>query len=413
MPKKVEELSAKAVRDLTAPGFYAVGGVAGLHLQVQSALSRSWVLRVKVGAKRRDMGLGAFPDVTLAQAREAAREARAKVRQGVDPVEESRAVRSKLRAEQAAALTFDECAARFMKAQAAGWRNPKHAQQWENTLRTYASPVLGSLLVRDVELSHVLAVLEPIWLTKTETASRVRGRMEQVLDWATARAYREGLNPARWRGHLDKLLPAPSKVAKVEHHDALPVGDIGAFMGKLRAAAGMGARALEFAILTAARSGEVRGARWDEIDMAAAVWTVPAERMKAGKEHRVPLSAAALALLEALPRMAGNPLVFPAVRGGTLSDMTLAAVLRRMKVDAVPHGFRSTFRDWAAERTHYPREVAEMALAHAIGDKVEAAYRRGDLFDKRRRLMDDWATFLTRVEQPGAVVPLHRATAVA
>ncbi len=408
MPRVAEELKPLEVARLVAPGLHFVGGVPGLALQVAPTGARTWVLRMMVAGRRRDMGLGGFPAVTLAQAREAARAARTKVREGVDPIDESRAARSKLRAAQAAALTFDECATKFIKAQAPGWSNPKHAQQWENTLRTYASPVLGALLVRDVELKHVMAVLEPIWQAKTETASRVRGRMEQVLDWATARGFRQGLNPARWRGHLDKLLPARSKVAKVEHHDALPVGDVGAFMVKLREAAGMGARALEFAILTAARSGEVRGARWDEIDMAGAVWTIPADRMKAGKEHRVPLSAPAQALLEALPRMGENPLVFPAARGGTLSDMTLSAVLRRMEVDAVPHGFRSTFRDWAAERTHYPHEVAEMALAHAVGNKVEAAYRRGDLFEKRRRLMDDWATFLGRVEQPGTVVPLRK-----
>jgi integrase len=287
----------------------------------------------------------------------------------------------------------------FIRDHAAGWRNPKHAQQWANSLETYAHPVMGALLVRDVELQHVMAVLEPIWQAKTETASRVRGRIEQVLDWATARGFREGPNPARWRGHLDKLLPAPAKVTRVEHHDALPVDQAPSFMARLCAAPGIGARALEFAILTAARSGEVRGTTWDEIDLDAAVWTVPADRMKAGREHRVPLSPAALALLRSLPRWPDNPLVFAAPRGGVLSDMTLAAVLRRMKVAAVPHGFRSTFRDWAAERTHFPREVAEMALAHAIGDKVEAAYRRGDLFDKRRRLMDDWAVFLDSAKE--------------
>ena len=236
--------------------------------------------------------------------------------------------------------------------------------------------------------------------SKTETASRVRGRIEQVLDWATALGFREGPNPARWRGHLDKLLRAPGKVTRVEHHDALPVDQAPSFMVRLRAAPGIGARALEFAILTAAHSGEVRGATWAEIDLDAAVWTVPADRMKAGREHRVPLSPAALALLRSLPRWPDNPLVFAAPRGGMLSDMTLAAVLRRMKVAAVPHGFLSTFCDWAAERTHFPREVAEMALAHAIGDKVEAAYRRGDLFDKRRRLMDDWAVFLGLARGP-------------
>jgi integrase len=263
-------------------------------------------------------------------------------------------------------------------------------------------------MVRNVELANVLAVLEPIWTEKTETATRLRGRIEQVLDWATARGYRDGLNPARWRGHLDKLLARPSKVADVEHHAALPFTEIGDFMLRLRDAEGMGACALEFAILTAARSGEVRGATWTEIDLKAAVWTVPGNRIKMGREHRVPLSPPVIALLNALRRMAGTDFLFPAPRGGTLSEMTLSAVVRRMKVAAVPHGFRSTFRDWASERTNYPRDVAEMALAHAIGDRVEAAYRRGDLFEKRRRLMADWAAFCGRPQQKGGVVSIRR-----
>lgn len=345
MGRAASELSALAVSRLNQPGLHFVGGIPGLALQVLPKGGRTWILRMTVGGRRRDMGLGGYPGVTLAQAREAARVAREKVRAGVDPIEEGRAARSQLLAQRAAALTFTECAARFIRAHAAGWRNPKHAQQWANSLETYANPVMGALLVRDVELQHVMAVLEPIWQVKTETASRVRGRIEQVLDWATARGFREGPNPARWRGHLDKLLPAPAKVARVEHHDALPVDQAPGFMARLRAAPGIGARALEFAILTAARSGEVRGATWAEIDLDAAVWTVPADRMKAGREHRVPLLSAALALLRSLPRWPDNPLVFAAPRGGVLSDMTLAAVLRRMKVEAVPHGFRSTFRD--------------------------------------------------------------------
>ncbi|WP_298234423.1 site-specific integrase [uncultured Azohydromonas sp.] len=425
MPKQAAELGPLAVSRLTEPGLHFVGGVPGLALQVAPTGARTWVLRMTVGGRRRDMGLGGFPAVTLAQARDAAREARAKVKAGTDPIEEARAARSKLQAERAAALTFDQCATKFVKAHAPGWSNPKHAQQWTNTLQSYASPVLGELLVRDVELSHVLAVLEPIWHTKTETASRVRGRIEQVLDWATARGYRQGLNPARWRGHLDKLLPAPAKVSKVENCPAVQVGQAGAFMCELKQREGMGARALEFLLLTAVRSQNVRAARWSEIDLDAAVWEIPGDavegaskqRMKSGKAHRVPLPPAAVELLRALPRMADNPLVFPAARGAMLSDMTLSAVMRRMGFKdkdgrvAVPHGLRSTFRDWAAERTHYPREVAEMVLAHAVGDKVEAAYRRGDLFEKRRRLMDDWAAFLSRVELPGVVVPLHSASA--
>jgi len=407
MPKATIELNPVEVKRLTVPGLYFVGVVPGLALQVLPSGARTWLLRIMVAGKRRDMGLGGYPAVTLAQAREKAREAREKVKQGIDPIEEGRAARSALAATRAAALTFEQCARKYIEAHKTGWKNAKHAGQWVNTLEQYAFPTLGSLLVRDVGLSQVLAVLEPIWQTKTETASRLRGRIEAVLDWATVRTYRSGDNPARWRGHLDKLLPKPAKVAKVEHHRAVPVGEVGAFLVKLREQAGMGARALEFAIVTAARSGEVRGATWAEIDTAAKVWTIPAARMKAGKEHRVPLSAGALALLAALPRMAGTDYVFSAPRGGALSDMTLSAVLRRMNADAVPHGFRSTFRDWAGERTAHPREVIEHALAHLLKDKAEAAYQRGDLFEKRRHLMDDWAGFLSRIEAPAKVIDLY------
>ena len=353
------------------------------------------------------MGLGGYPDVTLAGAREAARNARLLIKSGKDPILEARAAASALRASRAKDVTFEQAARSYIAAHEPGWRNAKHAQQWRNTLASYAYPEIGGLMVRDVELAHIMAVLEPIWTEKTETATRLRGRIEQVLDWATARGYRDGLNPARWRGHLDKLLARPSKVADVEHHAALPFTEIGHFMQRLRDAKGLGARALEFAILTAARSGEVRGATWAEIDLKAAVWTVPGNRMKMGREHRVPLSPIVIGLLNALPRMAGVDLLFPAPRGGALSDMTLSAVVRRMKVAAVPHGFRSTFRDWASERTNYPRDVAEMALAHAIGDRVEAAYRRGDLFEKRRRLMADWATFCGRTQPRGGVVSIR------
>lgn len=411
MPRRASELNALAVQRLTAPGLHFVGGVAGLALQVTPSGARSWVLRVVVGGKRRDMGLGAYSPfgMTLARAREAALEARDLIRQGVDPIQRQQEARSALKASMVEALTFKQCAERYIKAHEKGWRNARHGQQWRNTLEQHAYPVLGQLLVRDVKLSHVMQVLEPIWTNTTETAVRVRGRIESVLDWATARGLRNGENPARWRGHLDKLLPAPTKIKPRNHHPALPINEVGAFMVKLRQAEGMGARALEFTILTAARSGEVRGATWAEIDTAAKVWTVPADRMKAGKEHRVPLSEAALALLEALPRMAGTELVFPSPRGKVLSDMTLSAVLRRLDVPAVPHGFRSTFRDWAAERTNYPRDVAEMALAHAIGDKVEAAYRRGDLFEKRARMMADWAAFLARVQTSANVIDLAAA----
>lgn len=395
MARKAKELSALEVGRLKEAGMHAVGGVAGLYLQVKPP-ARTWVLRATIGERRRDMGLGGFPDVPLALAREKAREARVKIEQGLDPIEERRQVRSALKAAAAAARTFRECAEGFMDAKSAEWRNSKHRQQWANTLEQYAYPVIGSMLVRDVQLVQVLRILEPIWKTKTETASRLRGRLEAVLDWATVRGYRVGENPARWRGHLDKLLAAPTKVAKVQHHEALPVDAVPGFMADLRAKGGTGARALEFVVLTACRSGEVRGARWEEIDLDRGEWTVPAERMKAGKEHRVPLSARALKLLKALPRFEGTTLLFPSGKGTPLSDMTLTKVMRDMGQTAVPHGFRSTFKDWASERTSYPNEVSEMALAHAIGDKVEAAYRRGELFEKRKRMMADWAAFCDR-----------------
>ena len=396
MPKKAKDLSALEVKRLTEPGWHAVGTVAGLGLKVSPTGTRAWVLRVVVGAKRREIGLGAFPDVTLADAHAKARAMRSEIELGVDPVQKRQAAASALRAAQTAGLTFGQCAAAYIKSHRDGWKNDKHAQQWENTLQTYAAPVVGDLLVRHVETAHVLAILEPIWATKTETASRLRSRLELVIDWATARGEREGLNPARWRGHLDKLLPKPSKVAKVKHHAALPWREIGPFMARLRAAEGMGARCLEWAILTAARSGEARGATWSEIDLEARTWTVPAERMKAGREHRVPLSDAAIKLLQSLPRIAGNDLVFPAPRGGELSDSTLTAVLKRLGVPVTQHGFRSSFDDWATESTSYPTHITDMALAHTIGDKVEAAYRRGDLFEKRQRLMADWSDWCAR-----------------
>ena len=408
MPRIAKELSALEVGRLKAPGLHAVGGVAGLHLQVTAAGARTWVLRIMVGGKRRDMGLGGFPTVPLAQAREKAREARAAVEKGIDPIAEREAARSALEASRGASVSFEEAARKFIAAKSGEWKNAKHGQQWANTLEAYAFPVVGKLACADVALPHVLKILEPIWTDKTETASRLRGRIESVLDWATVRGFRKGENPARWKGHLDKILPAPGKVAKQEHHEAVSLEGMGAFMQALRQREGIAARALEFLILTAARSGEVRGAKWGEIDMAGRVWTIPAARMKAGKEHRVPLSDKAAKLLQSLPCLEGSETVFPSPRGVWLSDMTLTAVMRRMKREEVPHGFRSTFRDWAAERTNYPREVAEMALAHTIGDKVEAAYRRGDLFEKRARMMAEWAKFCDAPAPAGNVILLQR-----
>jgi integrase len=409
MPKVAKELGALAVQRLTAPGLHAVGGVAGLLIQVKETGARTWILRVRVGGKRRDMGLGGFPTVTLAMARERAREARLAINQGVDPVEDRLSARKAAAAATQSEITFDEAARKFIEAKRHEWKNDKHQAQWSSTLEQHAFPVIGQMRVREIQLSHVLKILEPIWTTKTETASRLRGRIESVLDWATVRHYREGLNPARWKGHLDKALAAPNKVVRKQHFAALPWARVPAFMSELRARDGIAARALEFGILCASRSGEIRGARWAEINLDAGLWVIPAERMKAEKEHRVPLSPAAINLLREAPRFADSELVFPSPRGKELSDMTLTAVLRRMNLDVTQHGFRSSFRDWAAEATNYPREVAEMALAHSIGDKVEAAYRRGDLFEKRRAMMADWAAYCS---QSVKILPSedHKAT---
>jgi integrase len=415
MPKQAKALGPLAVKNLTDPGLHFVGEVPGLALQVLPTGARTWILRATVGNRRREMGLGGYPEVSLADARTLARQARQKIRDGIDPIEERRAARAALLAGAANVMTFKGAADAFIATKEVEWKNPKHREQWKATLERYAYPTLGKLSVADIELSHVIGVLQPIWGKIPETASRLRGRIEAVLDWATVSGYRTGLNPARWRGHLDKKLAQPSKLKARQneltgrdgHHAAMPIDDANSFMTKLKSADGMGARALEFAILTAARSGEVRGATWAEIDLEAAVWAVPAGRMKAGKEHRVPLSKAAGDLLKSLPRMAGTDLVFPAARGGKLSDMALSAVLRRMNLPATPHGFRSTFRDWVSERTAYPGDMAEMALAHAIGSKVEAAYRRGDMFERRRKMMDDWAAFLMMPKKSGDVVPLR------
>lgn len=352
------------------------------------------------------MGLGGYPDVTLAGAKEAARIARAKISEGIDPVAERQAQRSALAAAIAATMTFSEAAGKYISAHESGWKSAKSSAQWISSLESYAFPVIGKISVSDIETAHIMRVLEPIWTTKTETASRVRGRMESIIDWATVRGFRKGENPARWRGHLEHLLAARSDVQKTEHFSALPFAEIGAFMAELRRQEGLGARALEFAILTAARSGEVRGATWAEIDLQGAVWTIPATRMKAEREHRVPLSDKSLELLNALPHMAGTDLVFPSAKNTVLSDMTLTAVLRRMNLSVTAHGFRSTFRDWAGETTAYPKEVIEHALAHQLKDKAEAAYARGSQFNKRRRLMGDWAKYCSVISTTSSVMPI-------
>ncbi|MEK8047728.1 tyrosine-type recombinase/integrase [Ideonella margarita] len=372
--------------------------MTGLYLYVNEGGGRSWVLRTMVGSKRRHIGLGGFPDVPLAAAKERARQLKLDIAQGRDPVEERRAAKHRLVASQVAAMSFQRAAERYIEAHGDSWKSDKHRAQWVSTLVTYAYPVIGVLDVKDVAQQHVLEVLEPIWKTKNETASRLRGRIEVVLDWASVRGHRSGENPARWKGHLDKLLPAPGKIHRVEHHRAMPIEEVSAFMLRLAQHGSVSAMALTFLVLTAGRSGEVRGATWSEIDFENSVWTVPADRMKAGKEHRVPLSDDALRVLNCVPRVANCDCIFPSTRGGPLSDMALTQLMRRMGVDAVPHGFRSTFRDWAGEKTNYPREVAEMALAHTIQNQVEAAYRRGDALERRRQMMTDWSRFLFPVQ---------------
>lgn len=397
MARARERLTARRVETLKTPGMHLDG--QGLHLRVGKAGNKSWVYRYAANGRVHDMGLGTYPDFSLAEARERAMAQRKLRVDGHDPIAARQASRAK-------ALSFRECAEAYIRAHEPSWRNPKHAAQWPATLGTYVYPAFGDLPVQAVDVGLVMKAVEPIWTTKPETASRVRGRIESVLDWATARGFRTGENPARWRGHLENLLPARSKVRRVEHHAALPYLEIGAFMVELRQREGMAARALEFAILTAARTGEAIGARWSEIDLDKALWTIPGERMKAGREHRVPLSAPALAILAALPRE--GEFVFGGER--PLSQMALLMTLRRMKrTDLTAHGFRSTFRDWAAERTGFPAEVAEMALAHVVGDKVEAAYRRGDLFEKRRQLAEAWAKFCAMPAAGGKVVAIGRA----
>lgn len=418
MARVSKPLGALQVKNLHQPGYHAVGTVPGLYLQVSDSGAKSWILRIMVGKRRREVGLGGYPAVTLADAHESARRARDMVRAGVDPVQARKEARSRLAAAHARARSFKDCAQAYVAAHEAGWKNPKHAQQWRNTLETYTEPKIGKLLVQDIGVAQVMEVLEPIWKNKTETASRLRGRIESVLDWAASRGYRDGPNPARWKGHLENLLPSPKKILNVQHHEAVPVHDAGAFMRELRQREGVSARALEFLILTAVRSANVRRATWAEIDLDKKTWLIPgeasdgsAQRMKSGRPLRVPLSADALELLQKLARAEGTDLLFPGNRKQPLSDMSLSAVLKRMKVAAVPHGFRATFKTWASERTHYPRELIEVALAHTLGDKVEAAYMRGDMFEKRRKLMDDWAAFLGKAEPKGNVVPIgaHQA----
>ncbi|MGB8631958.1 MAG: integrase arm-type DNA-binding domain-containing protein [Xanthobacteraceae bacterium] len=388
-------LTALKVEKAKEPGMYADGG--GLYLRITPQGTKNWVLRYMLNRTPHWMGLGPLALYGLQEARARALDARRKRHDGIDPIKARRAERARQQLDAAKAITFAEVAEVYITAHKAGWRNGKHKTQWENTLKTHAAPIM-SLPVQSIDTALVLKVLEPIWTAKPETAGRVRQRIESILDFAKVREYRDSDNPARWRGHLDKLLPARAKVRAIAHHAALSYTELAAFLASLRTREAIAAHALEFLILTAARTGEVIGARWNEVDLLDKIWTVPAARMKAHREHRVPLSPRALAILaEMQPARKGDDgaYVFPGPRSGMpLSNMAFLMLLRRMGLDDLTvHGFRSTFRDWAAKRTNYPNHVVEMALAHAVSDKVEQAYRRGDLFEKRRRLMQQWATF--------------------
>lgn len=408
MPKVVKEKSPAEVRRLTKPGYHAVGGVSGLLLRVSQTGGRSWVLRAMVGNRRRDIGLGGYPDTTLAGARERAREAKNLIRQGIDPIEERRLAQAALKAAQESHKTFAELWAQFLEAKLVSVTN-KTRQHWINSIERYALPVIGSAIVAEIDKTHIEKVLVPIWTMKPIMGRKLRQRIERILGFATAKGYRSGPNPAEWKHNLEEILPATSEVHTVTHFRALPHDDAPAFIEQLRKREGNAARALEFAILTAARSGEVRGARWDEIDFKRQRWSIPAERMKMDRDHIVPLSDAALAVLEQMPR--DSELVFPAPRGGQLSDMSLLAVIKRMKWNdrTTVHGFRSVFKDWATEETDVQDFISEMALAHSVGDEVYRAYKRSDLVAKRRRLMREWSKFLGYAERGADVVRMETA----
>lgn len=395
------------------PGRYVDGG--GLYLQIGPTGGKSWLFRFMLNGKAREMGLGPVSVLDVALARLEAAECRRLALANIDPIDARNAGRTKALIEASRSKSFADCAKAYIESHRAGWKNAKHAGQWEATLNTYAYPKLGNLPVSAVDTTNVMAVLEAdnFWTTKTETAARVRGRIEKILDWAAARGYREGVNPARWTGHLDQMLPKRTKVRKVKHHPALHYVALPTFFEELPATKSGAARALQLIILTAARTNEVLQAQWKEFDLDSKIWTIPGERMKAGKEHRVPLPDAAVAIVDAQQKMKQNNYVFPgAKKNKPLSNMACLMLLQRIgRDDITVHGFRSTFRDWAAETTNFSREVAEMALAHTIRDDTEAAYRRGDLLEKRRALMAQWADYLLQTSTGGKVIPLKRGAA--
>ena len=391
----INRLTAMQVQKLSKPGYHPDG--AGLYLCVKATGGKSWIFRYRFGGKEREMGLGPLHTFTLAEARDRALQQRKLIADGIDPLAQKHASTLQRKLAEASIITFDTAAASYIASQRHGWKNEKHAEQWTNTLATYASPVFGAMPVQDVTTELVMRVLSPIWAEKTETASRVRGRIEKVLDWSKTQGYRQGDNPAAWRGHLENLLSAPQKTKNVEHHAALPYQRMGTFMLELRTMPGTAARALEFIILCNVRTSEAIEATWQEIDLEAKLWTIPAARMKAGKEHVIPLSEPALELLQAI-KQAESPFVFPGgKKDKPLSNMACLALLKRMgRADLTVHGFRSSFRDWAGETTGHPREVIEHAMAHQLKDKAEAAYQRGTLLQKRRALMDEWAAYCAK-----------------
>jgi integrase len=409
MPRTLNRLSPLAVQRLKDKGLYADGG--GLYLRISDSGTKGWIFRFGENHRQRDMGLGPVHTISLPAARELARECRELRLRGIDPIAHRLFARLAQRVADATAVTFKQCADAYIASHEAGWGNAMHRAQWSNTLAQHVHPTLGELPVAVIDTATVMKVLDPIWQQIPETASRVRGRIESILDWARVRGFRAGENPARWRGHLDHLLPARGKMQKVEHFAALPYTEIGTFMAALRGESGLAARALELTVLTAARTSAALGATWDEIDFAAKMWVIPATRMKSGKEHRVPLSGAALAVLAQMSALRRNEFVFPGQRGH-LSEMQMMRLLRRIRPGITVHGFRSTFRDWAAERTNFPREVCEQALAHAIGNQAEEAYRRGDLFEKRRKLMESWSAFCAKPVGDAKVLPLKAAAHV-
>ena len=436
MPKIAKPLTTVEINRIKTPGWFAVGGVAGLLLQVRkptregAPMPRSWILRVRVGNTRQPIGLGSYPRVSLAEARDAANKLVTEARQGVNLKAKKVAARSALLAAASRNKTFEDCAKDYIKAHSADYTSDKHRKQWSSTLEAYAYPVIGHRLVSDLSMRDILDVLKQpsdvenpksktLWEAKTVTAKRLLDRMKTVMDYAIVNEYRTGLNPAVWKGYLDTQLAAPNKLQAVKHHPALPYAVIGDFMTKLRSNDSISAKALQFLIFTAVRSGSVRAAEWSEIDFTNKLWTIPAANTKTKQEHRVPLAPQAIKLLESVPKIADNPKIFPSPRGGALSDMALSQITRGMKergeiaTVVVPHGFRSTFRDWSAEQTAYPDEIRKAASGHTVGDAVQQAYQRTDLLEKRRGLMRDWANYIDTpsISTINNVTPIRKSLA--